>query len=84
VSAVSKISGDPPDVKLAGSELPPVMDARLCIDDEGRVTAARVLTSVDARAETEIATALQSWRYAPYQADGTAQAVCFDVTFWAR
>jgi hypothetical protein len=60
------------------------MDAQLCIDTNGQVTAAHVITALDTQAATEVVTALRSWRYAPYQADGAAQAVCFDTTFWPK
>jgi hypothetical protein len=77
-TAVSKLSGRPPRItKLGGAALPSTISAKICIDEAGQVTASTVLTELPARAATEIADALRTWRYAPYKVHGVARAACF-------
>ncbi len=63
-------------------DLPPLIAAKLCIDAAGVVTKADVLSKIaDKRAAADFATALKSWRYAPYKKDGTPMAACFALSF---
>jgi hypothetical protein len=58
-----------------------MITAKLCIDDAGHVTTADVVTPIDANLAAQITGALRDWQYAPYQAGGAAQPVCFQVAF---
>ncbi|MBL9014335.1 MAG: protein kinase [Myxococcales bacterium] len=80
---VQKLSGSVPELaKNKNVDLPPVIAAKLCIDATGAVTKADVLSKIaDKRAAADFATALTSWRYAPYKKDGTAMAACFALSF---
>jgi serine/threonine protein kinase len=81
-SAVQRISGAPPRVTPpAGIALPALITAKLCIDDAGRVASAEAITPIHADLATQITGALRAWQYAPYQAGGAAQPVCFQVAF---
>jgi eukaryotic-like serine/threonine-protein kinase len=78
-SEVTKISGTVPAIRSRGSNdsFGNVL-AKLCIDDQGRVTSARTL-----RAAPEIASVVQeslkTWRYKPYLAQGKPAPVCFPM-----
>jgi hypothetical protein len=76
-SAVTKLSGEIP--KLTSTVGASNGDARvkLCIDESGKVTSAKVVKST-ASIASELQSALMSWRYKPYvNQDGETQAVCF-------
>ncbi|HEY0484056.1 MAG TPA: protein kinase [Kofleriaceae bacterium] len=84
-TAVTKIAGAPPRfTPPANVELPQAINTRLCIDDGGHVTAAEVLTPLDAASTQQILAALRAWQYEPYRGRGAAQPVCFPVTFRAK
>jgi len=83
--AVSKLSGDPPNItKLPGEDIPQAISARLCIDETGQVVTSEVLTRLPSHTAVDVANALRSWRYAPYQVDGAARAACFIATIRTR
>jgi protein TonB len=76
-SAVTKLSGEIP--KLTSTVGASNGDARvkLCIDESGKVTSAKIVKST-ASIASELQSALMSWRYKPYvNKDGETQAVCF-------
>jgi eukaryotic-like serine/threonine-protein kinase len=81
-AAVHRIAGAPPRITPpAGTALPATITAKLCIDDAGRLTSVEVTTPLDPDLASQITSALHAWRYAPYKAGGTAQAVCFQIAF---
>jgi eukaryotic-like serine/threonine-protein kinase len=84
--AVSKLSGDPPNItKVHGEDIPQAISARLCIDEAGQVVTSEVLTRpLPAHTAVDIANALRSWRYTPYQVNGAAHAACFIATIRTR
>jgi serine/threonine protein kinase len=81
-SDVQRISGAALRVAPStGTSLPAMITAKLCIDEAGRVTSAEVVTPIDADLAAQITGALRAWLYAPYQAAGVAQPVCFQIAF---
>jgi hypothetical protein len=77
-TAVTKIAGELPAIR-ADAESGDVL-AKLCIDDQGRVTSTKIVTAPAGVAE-KLAHAFDGWRYKPYlnQANKPS-AVCFPVT----
>ncbi len=75
-SAVTKISGEIPTIKVTGNDANADVLVKVCIDEGGRVTSASVK-----KASPEIAAQMQSalmaWRYKPYLAAGVATPACF-------
>ena len=79
-NAVSRVGGDPVSfTAFRGTEMPAIVSAKLCIDASGHVTSADVMTKIERRAAQDIATALQTWTYAPYKHAGAASPACFVV-----
>ena len=68
-----RVSGEPP--KNLRSAVAP----QLCIDPTGAVTSVEVGLDVDRQLADEVKAKLATWRYAPYQRDGAAIAVCFQA-----
>jgi hypothetical protein len=58
--------------------------SKLCIDPTGRVASVDVITKLEARAAADLASALRTWRYAPYRDHGTAIPACFSLTLRTR
>jgi hypothetical protein len=79
-SAVKRIAGARPRIPTDAA-LPANITVKLCIDDVGRVTSAEMVTPINAELAAQITGALRAWLYAPYQAGGAAQPVCFQVAF---
>ncbi len=81
-SAVTKISGAPPEISQhKHTDLPPTVASKVCIGPSGRVSSVEVITKVDSRVATDISRALQEWTYQPYLLYGTPTAACFVVSF---
>ena len=75
-TAVSKVSGELP--VMHGDHDGDVL-VKMCIDDSGKVTSAKIVkTSPDM--PSDLAGALQQWRYKPYVKDGKPQPVCFALS----
>jgi hypothetical protein len=81
-TAVSKLSGDIPAMKVAGvTEAFADVIAKMCIDDRGRVTSVKLIKALPEIAE-ELQRSLGAWRYKPYSnASGQASPACFPVSF---
>ena len=83
-SAVTKISGTIPTIRVRGREgAPPTrISAKLCIDARGRVTSVDILTKAESNVEDKLEAALRSWRYRSYRGNtGSPVPVCFAVGF---
>jgi len=80
-TAVSKLSGDLPAIKVTGQGGGSAdLLVKLCIDESGRVTS---VTSKKATPEimTQLQAALMRWRYKPYRtAANEASAACFGLS----
>jgi len=68
-TAVTKVSGTAPKGTVA----------KLCVDEAGRVTGAKVMQA-PGNDRSGAATALKRWRYQPYLEGGRPIPVCFAVT----
>jgi hypothetical protein len=81
-SAVSKLSGAVPAIKVKGlaAEYADVV-VKLCIDEQGAVSSVKVVKAPQEIA-TELKRGLQGWRYTPYvNSAGVQSAACFPITF---
>ena len=77
-NAVTKLSGELPHIKSDGAGGDVI--AKLCIDEQGRVTSAKIVRS-PAGVGDQLAHAFDSWRYKPYvNQQSKPSAVCFPVT----
>lgn len=85
-NAVRKRRGSPPHIHIRPGEDPPPerVSARLCIDRRGKVSSAKVVTSVSSRVRDIVEKVLKRWRYAPYRHKGERVKACFVVTFRTR
>ena len=80
-TAVKKVSGDVPNIsKFKNVELPPMVAAKVCIDETGKVSFVEMVTKLDRRVATDLTEALRGWRYAAYVQNGIAIPACFVVT----
>jgi len=80
-TSVTKLSGDLPALKVNGS-LGDSVDVigKLCIDDHGHVTSAKLKTSPEIT--DELQRALMTWRYKPYVNNaGQPAPACFAISF---
>jgi hypothetical protein len=78
---VSRVSGVLPEIDaFKSTDVPDVISTKLCIDPEGKVTSATVLTKLDREASSELSSALGKWVYTPYKQGGTAVPACFVLT----
>jgi serine/threonine protein kinase len=81
-SAAKRVSGETPTLGASRPEnLPPVVSAKVCIDPQGTVTSADILTKLERHTVSDLAATLRGWRYAPYKQDGVAVSACFSVNF---
>jgi hypothetical protein len=80
-SAVTKLSGTTPSLRIKSPDLPPVIAAKLCIDAGGNVTSVDVLSKIERHAVSDLSDALHGWHYAPYKQGGGAIPACFVVSF---
>ena len=58
---------------------PYVVTLRVCVDEQGQVSDATLLSSAAPRLDRMVAAAARSWRYQPFQAAGRATAFCHGV-----
>lgn len=58
---------------------PYVVTLRVCVDEQGAVSDATLLSSAAPRLDRMVATAARSWRYRPFEASGHATAFCHAV-----
>ena len=80
-SAVTKVAGDLPALKSSTGASNGDVLAKLCIDQTGRVTSARIIKATGGIAASELQRALSAWRYRPYVGqDGAVQPVCFPLS----
>jgi TonB family protein len=79
-SAVSKVSGEVPQLRAKGSESNGDVMVKMCIDERGSVTSVKIVKST-ADVAGELQAALGTWRYKPYlNADQKASPVCFPLS----
>ncbi len=84
-SAVTKLSGNPPEIgKTKNADMPAVVAAKVCIDTAGRVTAADIITKIERRSAADLVDAIRSWQYAPYKQSGVPTPACFAISFRVR
>ena len=78
--AVSKLSGDVPQLRAKGSESNGDVMVKMCIDERGSVSSVKIVKST-ADVAAELQAALGTWRYKPYlNADQRASPVCFPLS----
>lgn len=58
---------------------PYVVTLRVCVDEQGQVSDATLLSSSAPRLDRMVAAAARSWRYRPFEASGRATAFCHAV-----
>jgi hypothetical protein len=81
-SAVTKLSGAPPEIgKSKNADLPPVIAAKICIDAQGHVTSADIITKLERRATADFVEGIKTWTYAPYKLSGVPTPACFAISF---
>jgi serine/threonine protein kinase len=81
-SAVTKVSGNPPQIgKTKNAEMPAVVAAKVCIDTAGRVTSADIITKIERRSASDLVDAIRTWQYAPYKQSGVPTPACFAISF---
>jgi serine/threonine-protein kinase len=79
-TAVTKVSGSIPALKVSSNEDSADVIGKLCIDESGRVTSAKAIVKAMPEISDEIQRALMGWRYRPYtNASGQPSAACFPV-----
>ncbi len=84
-SAVTKLSGTPPEInKSRNADLPPVVAAKVCIDVAGNVASADMLSKIERRAASDLVDAIRTWKYAPYKQSGIPTPACFAISFRVR
>jgi hypothetical protein len=78
---VTKLSGDIPALKVNGitDNFADIL-AKVCIDDRGHVTSAKIVKALPEIAE-ELQHTLMTWRYKPYTNNsGQLSPACFPVS----
>ncbi len=84
-SAVTKLSGNPPQIgKTKNTDMPAVVAAKVCIDAAGRVTSADMITKIERRSASDLVDAIRTWQYAPYKQSGVPTPACFAISFRVR
>ena len=79
-AAVSKLSGEVPQLRAKGSESNGDVMVKMCIDERGSVTSVKIVKST-ADVASELQAALGTWRYKPYlNAEQKASPVCFPLS----
>jgi serine/threonine-protein kinase len=81
-SVVTKLSGEIPTMKVSGvTDNYTDVISKICIDDHGRVTSAKVIKALP-EISSELQQALLTWHYKPYvNPAGQASPACFASTF---
>jgi len=81
-SAVTKVSGNPPQIgKTKNADMPAVVAAKVCIDATGKVTGADMITKIERRSAEDLVDAIKTWQYAPYKQSGVPTPACFAISF---
>jgi serine/threonine protein kinase len=81
-TAVTRLSGGTPSInKSRSTDMPPVVAAKVCIDLQGRVSSADLITKIERHANEDLVDAIKQWQYAPYKKDGKPVMACFVVSF---
>jgi len=81
-SAVSRVSGAVPSIKVKGlsAEFADVV-VKLCIDEQGAVSSVKVIKA-PAEITSDLQQGLRGWRYTPYvNPSGVQSAACFALSF---
>jgi hypothetical protein len=81
-TAVTRLSGGTPSInKSRSTDMPPVVAAKVCIDTQGHVSSADLITKIERHATEDLVDAIKQWVYAPYKRDGKPVMACFVVSF---
>jgi serine/threonine protein kinase len=94
-SAVTRTSGSVPAELTTRStrnsttartevELPAQISSKVCIDPNGRVTSAQVMSKIPDDLKAKLVTAIKQWRYTPYKQGGAAVPACFVASFRSK
>ncbi|MEZ4362579.1 MAG: serine/threonine-protein kinase [Kofleriaceae bacterium] len=85
-SKVSRISGDPPNLRQfrLDDDVPKVIGTKICIGANGEVTSVNITTQLDNRYAREIRNALKRWKYSPYLLNGKPHSACFHQNLKTR
>jgi hypothetical protein len=75
-SAVSKLSGELPQLRVHGDDTSGDVLAKMCIDERGHVSSAKMIKG-PAEIAGDLQQALAGWSYKPYLREGVAAPVCF-------
>jgi serine/threonine protein kinase len=78
-SAVTKLSGEVPALRAKNAEGSGDVLAKLCIDEQGKVSSVKVVKS-NPEIVSQLQSALSSWRYKPYLRDSKPTPVCFPLS----
>jgi serine/threonine protein kinase len=78
-NAVTKLSGDVPTLRAKNAEGSGDVLAKLCIDEQGKVTSVKIAKS-NPEIVGQLQTAMATWRYKPFVRDGKPMAACFPVS----
>ncbi|MBP8808446.1 MAG: protein kinase [Kofleriaceae bacterium] len=82
-TAVKRVSGELPrltTIARPGTEVPPTVSVKICIDAGGAVTSATAY-KLTGDVANGLTSAIKKWRYSPYVADGRAVGACFVNVF---
>jgi len=81
-TAVTRVFGEAPTLgKSKRAEVPPIVAAKVCIDQSGRVTSVDMISKLERHAASDLANTMRSWRYTPYREGGVERSACFVVSF---
>jgi eukaryotic-like serine/threonine-protein kinase len=85
-STVTKLSGNAPTIDASRVAGQANINAKLCIDEQGNVTSARVPSKLPDDVKAELQRSFSAWHYMPYMDRGSniAMAVCFAVQVTPR
>jgi eukaryotic-like serine/threonine-protein kinase len=79
---VTRLSGKMPAFdEWKHGDVPAIIEAKACIDTQGRVSDVDVITKLEPMAASELTNTVMGWRYKPYQPTGTAVPLCFTIFF---
>ncbi|HEY5925436.1 MAG TPA: protein kinase [Kofleriaceae bacterium] len=78
-ASVTKVSGEVPTLRAKNAEGSGDVLAKLCIDEQGKVSSVKIAKS-NPEIAGQLQTALASWRYKPFTREGKPLAVCFPLS----
>lgn len=78
-NAVTKLAGEVPILHARTAKDGGAVLAKMCIDDQGRVSSVKIVKA-NPEIASDLQAALASWRYKPYLRDGKPSPVCFPLS----